>query len=284
MSDAVLDLLRQADPVGDLDHLPAPTDPAVAAVFDAIVAGEITAPDLAPPGASVVPGQVVDLAARRARRRRRAAVVAAVVAVAAAAFALVVTQRPADPVGLACYAAATTDSDRVGLFRTGDNPVDPCRELWEQGEIDPTVTTPEQVPPLVACVLPDGPVGVFPTGSCADVVTGQAGPAVPLDATSVVDPTDQLGPTDVIPGLPVPDFEAEDARARAALDQIRLAMLDVDCVTYDQAEAIAEQAFDDHGVDGWTIEPLGEITPEACVEFFPQGPEQRVSFVDVVPD
>jgi hypothetical protein len=124
--------------------------------------------------------------AGRPGRRRRTTVVAVVAAVvvggagtAAAALAL----QHADERRFAhCYPFATTDFEHgpgpdvvaVGLDSAAAA-LDLCEAEWRSGALVSTAPyagtpgpVPSPVPPLVACVLPSGSVGVFPgpPGTC----------------------------------------------------------------------------------------------------------------------
>jgi hypothetical protein len=125
------------------------------------------------PDATVVP---ID----RPRRRRRmvvAVVAAAAVAVGATAAATIAWQRAGNRTEVRCFPKVVTDYDnpiygdamQVDTDSAGAA-VQICGSLWSQGFLVSTYPyaangspTTQPVPPLVACVLPNDEVGVFPT-------------------------------------------------------------------------------------------------------------------------
>ena len=258
-----LDRLRDADPLHD--H-PAPDagDPAARAMREAVLAGQSGAP---------------------AHRRRWIAGVAAAAAVATAAAIAVTTSRVQDPVRVGCYDAPSTQASTAVVQVGDEGPVGTCEALWATGQIDPDVTDPADVPPLVACTLDSGSVGVFPADRCDDVVdtpppspsppgTPSPGPRETPSASS----TPSASPTPP-PGLPMPDYGTDDERVRRAMEQIRLALLDR-CLTLDAAVDVAEQALADEDLQGWTVGPVIEDYPGGtCAGFFPDTSEQFVGFV-----
>ncbi len=271
MTDDVLERLRAADPMAGHPR-PDPTDADAIAMRDQIMAMD---------------RDVVDLDRRRQRRRRAVVVGVALAAAAATAAILVSTQRPTQVSSVGCFSDAATAADTTVVSATGPNPVDPCRQLWEAGDMDPNVTSPDDVPPLVACVLESGAVGVFPTTSCDEVdVSGRrnSSPSPAPSSSPTSGPTDDPAPTDPGPtvtdapdGLSMPDYQTSDETVRQALEQVRLEMIDR-CLTLEAATALAEDALADHGIEGWTIGPIWEDlhTDQTCAGFFPDAPEQTI--------
>lgn len=99
-------------------------------------------------------------ASRRRRRRRLAAAVLLPVAVLSlVAAAVVISRSPRITAHLGCYAAPSVEADTTVADADGRPPTAICAELWASGAIYPGTRT---VPPLEACVLRTGPVGVFP--------------------------------------------------------------------------------------------------------------------------
>ncbi len=110
-----------------------------------------------------------DAAIRRPGSRRGlvAAIAAAVVLISAAAVGAVVwfNDEPGR-IDVVCFAEADLDADRVqGDLQLGTG-VDACTRPWQDGnfggEVEGDVVG---VPPLTACVLQNGAVGVFPGGT-----------------------------------------------------------------------------------------------------------------------
>lgn len=262
MTRDVLDRLRDADPLAG--H-PAP-DPQ----------GEVARAMLT----TVLAGAPTPLA--RARRRRRAvtAAVATAAVVATAAAIAVTTREVADPLTIGCYDAASTSANTVVVAATGPNPVQACRELWEQGEIDLEVTSADAVPDLIACVVETTDVvGVFPAGSCDDVLRGEGPDEQLRPADPGTSQPEEPGSGTPTSGLPVPDFGTDDETVRTALNEVRLAMLDR-CLDLDAATRLVRDTLAEHGLDGWTVESVvPDPPPGACTGFFPRPADQYVGLV-----
>ena len=117
-------------------------------------------------------------AARRRRRRRRAAIVLVpVAALGLVAAAVIASRSPRVTTHLGCYAGPSVEADTTVVDADGRLPTAICAELWARGEVDPATRT---APPLEACVLRTGPVGVFPADppGCASgsaSATGRSG-------------------------------------------------------------------------------------------------------------
>lgn len=274
MTDDVLDRLRAADPLADRPR-PDPAD--AVAMRDRILAMD---------------PEVADLDQRRQRRRRLiVAGIALAAAAATAAAILVSTRRPSHFSSVGCYAEAATDADTTVVAATGSSPVDPCRQLWESGDMDPSVTSPDEVPPLVGCVLESGAVGVFPTTSCDQVaVDGRDGTdgRDGIEDQGDTDGQDASRPsgdaedpgsttTELPDSLSMPDYQTSDETIRRALEEIRLTMADR-CLTLPAATDLAEDILSDHGIEGWTIGPIwpDRHTDQTCAGFFSDAPEQTV--------
>lgn len=98
-----------------------------------------------------------------ARRRRVYLVpVVAVAMLGAGTLAWALSRGPTQHPSVGCYAAIALDARAAVVSATEASPVETCREIW----LDAFGKPP---PPLQACVLPSGAVGVFPSpegGSC----------------------------------------------------------------------------------------------------------------------
>ena len=154
----------------------------------ALLMAAVTA-DVVEPAAVVTPIRV-----RGRGRRRVTVVVVGAVAVTAIGGGLAVALsrlRPSEPSMIRCFAVATTALDDAELgFDLGAaaspggtvasvavQAIDQCGQAWSRGELSSTAPyVPrdfpgggQPVPHLVACVLPQGFVGVFPgpPGTCA---------------------------------------------------------------------------------------------------------------------
>lgn len=267
------DLLRDADPLAGR-RLPDPADPDAVTMRDAILDAD----------ADVTPLEQV------VRRRRRWLVggVAATAAIATAAALAVRTAPVTDPTSVGCYDAASTQADTIVVAASGASPVDQCRELWESGDVVPGVTA-DTMPPLTACVVEGGQVGVFPATSCDDVdrsdrdVPPWSPPAVDVPDVETPVETPSTPTEDPTDGLPLPDFGTDDAVVREALGDINAALLDR-CLTLEQATAVAEGILSDAGLEGWVVEPVVAWPDgDVCAAFFPDAAEQAVRFVPEEP-
>jgi hypothetical protein len=270
-----MERLRGADPAHG--HATDPTHPDAVAMRDAIMAGSAT-----------------PLARRRRRRRWITGAVAAGAAAATAAALAVATSRVEDPTRIGCYDAASTQASTAVIGAGDASPVELCRELWRTGQMDPGVSSEDQVPPLIACVIESGITGVFPAESCDDVVstapepTASASASAPGSVTATpvepATPPSPPPPSETATGLSMPDFNTDDVAVRRALDEIRRTMLDR-CLTLDAAVALAEGVLEDHGLEGWTVGPLFEDQdPTTCAGFFPDAPERDIRMTPEEPD
>lgn len=112
---------------------------------------------------AIAEGQARVERARRRRRRRIAAITgAAILAVGGGAVAASIlrAQPDAPHAGTACRAIADIEADAIVVDPGGD-PVDNCRQLWDDGAFEEHgITTPPD--DLIACISPGGSIDVFP--------------------------------------------------------------------------------------------------------------------------
>lgn len=269
------DRLRDADPLAGR-RLPDPADHDAVVMRDAILDADVTPLE-----------QVLH------RRRRWLVGGVAVAAAVATAAALAVRTAPVtDPTSVGCYDAASTQASTIVIAASDASPVEQCRELWESGDVVQGVTA-DTMPPLTACVLDEGQVGVFPATSCDEI--DRSGRDVPpwsppeVDLPDVETPVQTPVETPSAPsgepteGLPLPDFGTDDVVVRDALAEINTAMLDR-CLTLEQATALAERILADAGLEGWAVEPVVAWPDgDVCAGFFPDAAEQAVRFVPEEP-
>lgn len=166
----------------------------------------------------------------RKRRQRVFAILAPVAVLAVAAGGYAVTRgEEAVASGIGCYAEASLEADASIVEATGDNPVQVCTDLWEQGAVRQGASEP---PAMIACAA-DGAVHVFPSedaGTCA-----------------------QLGLA------PLPDdYEAAAARFDELRDDLTAALstasADADgCLSPTEARKLAKDALSRYGFEDWTV-------------------------------
>lgn len=217
------ELLGAADPVPDASGLRLPRG-----VADDIVAGRN--PSL------------------RRRRRRTTAMIGVLVlgvsGVAAAAF--VAGRQPEMTLSVGCYAEARLDADTAVVAVEREGAVETCAQLWREGHIGSG-----PVPPLQACVLREGAIGVFP-GDDPSVCAGLGNNTVPAHE-------DLAPPT--------------GGDVTAMRDDLVARYGSQPCLPPAEARAGAEAALRRHGFRGWEVEVSGEdeglgFTPERpCASF-----------------
>ena len=215
------DRLRDANPVPPGTE-PSADDPMAQALFHRIVT-EPPAPE-------------------RVKRRRVAprlwiVVPVAILLLAAAGFGLLRSVR--QPLTVTCYERPSLNAHRDAVAATGAGAVRDCAALWKPGALyNPTGKTP--APPLTACVLPDGTVGVFPqargTDTCARL------------------------------GLPRPKpLAGSEASAQAAAVALQNAVADrflSACIGRQEAVAFVRSEFARLGLRGWRIAVTGRFSAE----------------------
>jgi hypothetical protein len=93
-----------------------------------------------------------------ARRRRVYLVpVVAVAVLGAGTLAWALSRGPTQHLSIGCYAVIDLQSRAAVVPATEASPVETCEQLWLDGAFG------KPPPPLEACVLPSGAVGVFPS-------------------------------------------------------------------------------------------------------------------------
>lgn len=211
--DQAFDALRRANPVPLIDAGARP-DPVPVDVLRRIVAGGVRP------------------AFPRRRARAAAALALGLVAVGTAGWTLVGPRdEPSKPLTVGCYAVADLGGRVEVAVQDGRPPEDICADLWRKGVLGEGV-----VPPLAACVLASGTVGVFPgtgPGVCVAVQGTPARPAVTAEPDPVA---------------------------------LRLALVETlhaeGCVGVERAVHLVRRALDDGGFRGWTVEVAGTPRPD----------------------
>lgn len=233
------DRLREANPVSAED-LPTGTSPQARATFERIVRSE---------------------PARRQvgwRNRRRLVLVLVPILVAAALGAGYVWLRPAaQPLVLICYARPSLGAERAVVPANERNDLGACAPLWrDHGQF--SEESHGTVPPLVACVVPNGAVGVFPN------VAGE-------------DPCSALG-------LP---HEAENRQSgeNAAIVRVQDAVVRLlvgNCVGEAAAIRITRSQLDRNGLKDWRVEASAPFTAaHSCASLAVDAPHHTIELVPV---
>ncbi|MFI0485694.1 hypothetical protein [Actinomadura sp. 9N215] len=131
-----------------------------------------------------------------------------------------------DAQGTGCYAEASLDADLTVIDTTDRNPVETCADLWRRGEVKQGTT---KAPPLRACLLDTGPVGVFPGdgGTC-----------------------ERLG---LRPTRPASPQESKQAIAVRELHDDLAKRLNARCMPKEEATRLVQGRIAAHGLIGWTV-------------------------------
>ncbi len=235
--------LVHANPV-DRDRLPeVPESAHGRALLEEIV-------DMAQPTVTTRPTP----APQRARRSRLLIPIAGAAAVLSLGFTMYAVTRNVTEPSLGCYAEADTGANTVVVGADGRSPVAVCEGVWAGGAFGPGAT-----PPLAACVLTTGAIGVFPGGpdTCAALDLS------PLDGASY-------------PG----QVEGFLAFRTAIVDRFRAAgCLDEQAATDAVRDELGTQAL-----SSWTVvtqTSFSAARPCASLAFDPEA--RRVSLVPLPP-
>lgn len=239
------EILLRSNPV-DRDRLPEVSESAhgralLEEIIDMAQTTTTTLPAPAPPP-------------RRARRSRLLVPIVAAAAVLSMGFTVyALTRNVTEPSGIGCYAEADTGAKTVVVGADGQSPVAVCEAVWAGGAFGPG----EMMPPLAACVLSTGAVGVFPGGpeTCAGLDLS------PLDAATY-------------PG----EVGHFIAFRTALVDRFRAA----GCLNEQAATDTVREEFTTRGLSGWTVATESKFSaarPCASLAFEPEA--KRVSLVPI---
>jgi hypothetical protein len=177
-------------------------------------------------------------------RRRRLAAAALVVAMTTVGWAIYqATREPTKPSTIVCYAAADLGSRTQVVVNDGRPPTDICADLWRRGVFGET-----SVPPLVACVIPSGVVGVVPSAG-PDTCTAMGASSLAPSPTTTSDPS-TTGSTPSTTLDPATLTEALSAQFRGL------------CYAEDQARELVERELAARGLGDWTVVSQGTFTAE----------------------
>lgn len=240
------EILLRSNPV-DRDRLPEVSESAHGrALLEEII-------DMAQPTTTTLPAPAPPPSPRRARRSRLLVPIVAAAAVLSMGFTVyALTRDVTEPSGIGCYAAADTGAKTVVVGADGRSPAAVCEAVWMGGAFGPG-----EMPPLAACVLSTGAVGVFPGGpeTCAGLDLS------PLDGASY-------------PGE-VGDFIAFRT---ALVDRFRAA----GCLNEQAATGAVREEFTTRGLSDWTVATESRFSaarPCASLAFEPEA--KRVSLVPI---
>lgn len=155
-----------------------------------------------------------------------------------------------------CFEESTPDGNVAIVNASGADPAEVCAGVWAEGALG----SGGQAPPLVACVLSTGPVGVFP--SLGEDTCGRLGLAdLPSDYAATAEELAQL----------------ENSLAERSL----LA----GCLDRETANTVAREELDQEGYADWSIEegpgPSGEGFTDAfpCADFILEPSKSRILLV-----
>jgi hypothetical protein len=232
------DRLRRANPM-PTEEADAPDSPRAEALFQRIIATPI---ETTPQRRSVL------------RRRAWVLVPVALLALAAASYGLLREVR--EPLVIACYRRPSLSTDRATVPAAADA-VAACRTMWQPG--GPFNQGRGAPPPLTACVLDSGAIGVFPDTVGSDVC-------------------DRLGLSHPASGR---GGQLETQALIALQNQLSTRFVSR-CVHQADALAFAQDGLAKSGLTGWRVivaTPFTEQEPCASVAIDP--PRRTVTLVPV---
>jgi len=198
----------------------------------------------------------------RRRWRRIPLVVGAALLMAAAGYLL--TRPVTEPLTVGCYRSASLDADRIVLPASTDVPPDElCRTAWQPGG-EFAIDADGQAPPLTACVLDSGTIGVFPSAD-TDGVCEQLGIAPPDEADPdriQQDDTQQI-------------IELQDALVPRFLDA---------CLDLPTATGIVEDELRQRGLSDWQVTNTQPFTADRpCASLAIEPTTQTIELVPISP-
>jgi hypothetical protein len=203
------------------------------------------------------------IAAHERRRRLRTLLIAAavlVVALIAIAATWELTRPSANSrtdVTVLCASEPVALGGGAVVTPDGLDPVTRCRQEWEAGAVRPGQT---EAPELVACAR----------GAYDESVQVTVFPALPGNTCRELDYD------------PVPPGFAEQALHVAQVQDALAALPDArgDCVSYDQARDVAEQALRDAGLAGWEVARDGSYDGDgSCLSTWLFDYDQRLLYL-----
>jgi hypothetical protein len=233
------DRLRAANPLPPEDA-PSADSPQATALFERIVR---TSPEAEPRRTWV-------------SKRRAWFLLPAVLLAAAAGYGIF--HKVSEPGVIACYPQPSLSVPPAVVSGAGQDPIAACSDLWQAGE----EFNPEGVaaaPPLAACVLRTGAIGVFPD-------------TLGADACAILG----LTPISQEPGED--DENSAVLRVQEALANEFLGR----CVGQQEAVTIVERELSNQGLSDWRVEAATPFTePEPCASAAFDVPGRVISLIPV---
>jgi hypothetical protein len=230
--------LRAANPVQP-DDVPSPESPQAEALFERIIATDPKTTWLR----------------RRVWWQRTWLLVPAALLAAAAGYG--VFHKTSQPLVVACYAQSSLTGSVTVVDAGNHGPIAACDDLWAAGGAFNSAGE-AGLPPLSACVLDSGAVGVFPGAKGSDTCSALG-----------------LAPADLGKGQGEND----------ALVAVKTALSDAfisRCVGRDEAVSMAKQELADHGLADWQVRadtPFSEDDP--CASLAVDVPGRTILLVPV---
>lgn len=185
-------------------------------------------------------------------RRRTGILILIPIAGAVAAGAWALTHGASKHLAIGCYGAADLQAHTVVVGAAQGGPVAACRFVWRNGDFGGHV-----VPPLQACVLPSGAIGVFP-GPQATCRKLKLEPLTPAQ----VRPRSSAGVAVRLKNALVKEFLAKR------------------CETRTSAVATVRSTIRRVGASGWTVQLNGPFSSKRpCASLAFDEPHERVLLV-----
>ncbi len=172
-------------------------------------------------------------------RRRTVALVLIPLAAAIATAAWALSQEASQQLTIGCYASADLEAHTVVVPAGDASPTSTCRVVWERRDFG----TPT-APPLQACVLPSGAIGVFPSPD------GQACNHLKLAP---------LEPNSSPPSTRTAGQPGSSAQLKNALVAKFLANR---CMNQQQATSVVQTELRRLRLSGWQVRPNGVFINE----------------------
>jgi hypothetical protein len=214
------DVLRQVNPV-DPDQLPDSDSPGGRELLETILGQPHRRSDR----------RWLPRVALRAPRRSRLIPAVAVLALALGAGAWALTRGVSEPLTIGCYAAPDLAAKTAVISADGRSPVDACREVWKAHEFGGRTT-----PPLAACVLHSGALGVFPDNGSTCNALGLP----PVSST----------------------YKANTTPAVQLKERLVEAFLNEKCLDEERARTLVKDEFDRLDLRGWRVETTAPFTTD----------------------